>query len=94
LNLTKHRSRHGIYIFAVLQLIFTRSFKDIQYLCHSHQIHLVDISLCCRSTIDYESLGKKDKPNVYEGLENKQGMGLKFKRKQLFLILCYFNNNL
>jgi hypothetical protein len=36
--------------------------------------------------MDYESLGKKDKPNVYEGLKNKQGMGLKFKRKQLFLL--------
>jgi hypothetical protein len=36
--------------------------------------------------MDYESLGKKDKPNVYEGLKNKQGMWLKFKQKQLFLI--------
>jgi hypothetical protein len=27
--------------------------------------------------MDYESLGKKDKPNVYEGLKNKQGIGLK-----------------
>jgi hypothetical protein len=30
---------------------------------------------------------------MYEGLKNKQGMGLKFKRKQLFLILCYFDIN-
>jgi hypothetical protein len=36
--------------------------------------------------MDSESLGKKDKPNVYKGLKNKQGMRLKFKRKQLFLI--------
>ena len=51
----------------------------MHYLFHRHQINLVDIKLCCRSTIDYESLGKQDKPNVYEDLKNKQGMGSKFK---------------
>jgi hypothetical protein len=84
---------HGIYIFAVLQFIFTRSFKDIQYLCYSYQINLVDIKLSFRSTIDFEPIGQRDKPNVHEGLKRKQGIGLEFKRQQLFLILCYFNKN-
>ena len=39
------------------------------------------------SLIDYQSSGNKDKPNVHEHLKKKkQGIGLKFKRKQLFLI--------
>ena len=58
-------------------------------LFHSHQINLVGIQLCCRSTIDYESLGRKDKPNVYEGLKNKQGMGSTFKGNQLFHISTF-----
>ena len=44
------------------------------------------------STIDYESLGEKDKPNVYEDLEKKQNMRLKIRKKNNYslLVLVFF----